>query len=157
GGPFFNQNALLFADKDQVSGATTEFSRSQALIQVLVSDQNWRGLVQALTFALAGIQRNMYTLDQMTRPLTMFASTLEDAIAGKPASFSWRELVARKDPDTRDLRRIVEIIPVLNFNALEPGEAATKAIRKSVDDLKLAGNYRAKVRLTGPVPVQDEE
>src|SRR5262249_46224437 len=111
----------------------------------------------ALTFALAGIQRNMYTLDQMTRPLTMFASTLEDAIAGKPASFSWRELVARKDPDTRDLRRIVEIIPVLNFNALEPGEAATKAIRKSVDDLKLAGNYRAKVRLTGPVPVQDEE
>jgi uncharacterized protein len=157
GGPFFSKNALLFPSKDQVASYTTEFSRSQALIQVLVSDQNWRGLVQALTFALAGIQRNLYTLDQMTRPLTMFASTLEDAIAGKPASFSWRELVARKAPEPGDLRRIVEIIPMLDYAALEPGEIATKAIRQAVSDLKLQNEYRARVRLTGPVPIQDEE
>jgi hopanoid biosynthesis associated RND transporter like protein HpnN len=157
GGPFFTQNALLFLPKDQVASYTGEFARSQALIQVLVSDQNWRGLVQALTFALAGIQRNLYTLDQMSRPLSMFASTLEDAIAGRPASFSWRELVARKAPEPHDLRRIVEIIPVLDYAALEPGEIPTKAIRQAVNDLKLVSEYRARVRLTGPVPIQDEE
>ena len=53
---------------------TSQFSQARPLIQVLVSDQNWRGLVQSLTLALAGVQRNMYTLDAMARPLTMFAS-----------------------------------------------------------------------------------
>ena len=95
--------------------------KRRPLIQVLVSDQNWRGLVQALTFALAGLQRNMYTLDAMTRPLTMFASTIEDAIAGRPASFSWRELVARKTPEPSDLRRIIEIRPILDLRRARAG------------------------------------
>src|SRR5438552_3692967 len=59
GGPFFAKNALLFLSAEDVGRTTTEFVRSQALIQVLVSDANWRGLVQALSFALAGIQRNV--------------------------------------------------------------------------------------------------
>jgi hopanoid biosynthesis associated RND transporter like protein HpnN len=157
GGAFFAKNALLFASTEDVGRFTTEFAQTQALIQVLVSDANWRGLIQALTFALAGIQRNVYTLDQMTRPLTMFATTIEDAIAGKPASFSWRELVARKTPEVGDVRRIIEIKPVLDYAGLEPGEMATKAIRQTVADLKLGTEYRASVRLTGPVAIQDEE
>src|SRR5262249_11176416 len=48
GGPFFTKNGLLFLSTDQVATSTQEFGRSQALIQVLVSDQNWRGLIQAL-------------------------------------------------------------------------------------------------------------
>jgi len=157
GGPFFNKNALLFLPTEQVATYTQEFARSQALIQVLVSDQNWRGLMQALNFALAGIQRNMYTLDNMTRPLTMFANTLEEVIAGRPASFSWRELVARKAPEPADLRRLIEITPILDYAALEPGAAATKTIRQVASELKLGSEYRARVRLTGPVPIQDEE
>jgi len=135
GGPFFSKNALLFASLDQLTSFTSQFSQARPLIQVLVSDQNWRGLVQSLTLALAGVQRNMYTLDAMARPLTMFASTIEDAIAGRPASFSWRELAAGKPPSPSDLRRILEIRPVLDFTALEPGAAATKAIRQTVSDL----------------------
>jgi hopanoid biosynthesis associated RND transporter like protein HpnN len=157
GGPFFSKNALLFASLDQVTSFTSQFSQARPLIQVLVSDQNWRGLVQSLTLALAGVQRNMYTLDAMARPLTMFASTIEDAIAGRPASFSWRELAAGKPPSPSDLRRILEIRPVLDFTALEPGAAATKAIRQTVSDLKLDSEYHARVRLTGPIAIQDEE
>ena len=64
----------------------------------------------------------MYTLDQMAGPLQLFAATLEDVVAGRPASFSWREMVARKPPEPSDLRRIIEIRPVLDYSALEPGE-----------------------------------
>ena len=80
----------------------------------------------------------------MTRPLTMFATTLEDVIAGRPASFSWRELVARKAPEPSDLRRIIEIKPVLDYTALEPGSKATTAIRQAVADLKLAARIPAR-------------
>src|SRR5262249_51229260 len=125
GGGFFSKNALLFLSTEQVTANTQQFARAQPPIQVLVSDQNWRGLMQALNFALAGIQRNFYTLDDLAGTLTMFAVPLEEAIANRPASFSWRELVARKAPEPSDLRRILEIKPILDYAALEPGEAAT--------------------------------
>ena len=43
------------------------------------------------------------------------------------------------------------------INALEPGKDATDAIRQAAADLKLAGDYGARVRLTGPVPIANEE
>src|SRR5215471_21506683 len=155
GGAFFAKNGLLFMPADEVGRATAEFARAGPILQVLISDPSWRGLIQALSFSLAGIQRNIYTLDLMTRPLTMFASTIEQAIAGDPASFSWRELVARKAPEPSDLRHLIEIHPVLDFAALEPGEKASNAIRQDVADLKLESDYQARVRLTGPIPIQD--
>jgi predicted RND superfamily exporter protein len=152
---FLVRHGLLFASPEQVQGFTMQFMQAQALFQVLVSDPSLRGLVQALTFGLAGLQRKMYTLDEMTRPLSMFAATLEEVVAGQPASFSWRELVNRKAPTESEKRRIIEIKPILDYTALEPGQAATAAIREAAASLN--PDYRAKVRLTGPIPIQDEE
>jgi hopanoid biosynthesis associated RND transporter like protein HpnN len=154
---FLQKNALLFASPEEVKAFASQFAQAQALVQVLNTDPTLRGLVQGLTFGLAGLQRKMYTLDDMTRPLSMFASTLEAAADAKPASFSWRELVNRKAPTPSDLRRFIMIKPVLDYTQLEPGAAATKAIREAASDLKLQSDYRARVRLTGPIPIQDEE
>ena len=46
---------------------------------------------------------------------------------------------------------------MLDFNALEPGKDATDAIRQAASDLNFAGEYGARVRLTGPVPIANEE
>src|SRR5205085_3332077 len=154
---FFSKNALLFLPTESVTQTAKELTQAQPILQVLIGDPSLRGLMQALTFLLAGIQRNFFTLDDLPRPLTMFAATFEDVIAGRPASFSWRELVARKSPEPSELRRIIEIKLVLDYAALEPGAAATKAIRQAVADLKLDTEYLARVRLTGPIPIQDEE
>jgi hopanoid biosynthesis associated RND transporter like protein HpnN len=154
---FFQRNALLFASNEEVQGFATQFAQAQALFQVLNTDPTLRGLVQALTFGLAGLQRKMYALDDMTRPLTMVATTLEDVVAGRPASFSWRELVNRKAPTPSDLRRFILIKPVLDFTQLEPGAIPVTAIRQAASDLKLTSDYRARVRLTGSIPIQDEE
>ena len=45
----------------------------------------------------------------------------------------------------------------LDYSKLEPGEQATDAIRKAAVDLDFAGKYQARLRLTGPVPMADEE
>src|SRR4029079_4801239 len=95
---FFQRHALLFASTEEVKSFATQFAQAQALFQVLNTDPSLRGLVQALTFGLAGLQRKMYTLDDMAGVHSAFATTLEGAAAGKPASFSWRELVNRKQP-----------------------------------------------------------
>ena len=83
GGEFFSRNGLLFLSTEDVGKTVNQFAQAQPLIQVLVADPTLRGLVQALSFALAGLQRNMYTLDQMAGPLNSFATTLEDVAAGR--------------------------------------------------------------------------
>ena len=56
-----------------------------------------------------------------------------------------------------DLRKFIQATPVLDFNALEPGKHATDAIRAAAASLDLASRYQARVRLTGPVPIENEE
>jgi hopanoid biosynthesis associated RND transporter like protein HpnN len=154
---FFVRNGLLFLPTDQVSASLGGLSESQPLIQVLVADPSLRGLVQTLSFALGGIGAGRFTLDDMQRPLTMFAKPFEEVLAGQPASFSWRELVNNKPPQPGDLRRFIEILPVLDYGALEPGKKATDAIRQAAADLNFGSQYLARLRLTGPVPIQDDE
>ena len=85
----------------------------------------------------------------------MVSDTLDDAIAGRPASFSWRAMLNGRPSTTSERRRFIEIRPVLDFTALMPGKAATDAIRSAASDL--ATQYGARVRLTGPVAIADEE
>lgn len=54
-------------------------------------------------------------------------------------------------------RRLIKVRPVLNFSALEPGGRGTALIRAAARDLDLATKYQARVRLTGPVAMADEE
>jgi predicted RND superfamily exporter protein len=53
------------------------------------------------------------------------------------------------------LRGIIQVRAVLDYGALEPGHAATAAIRQSAAEIAPA--FQAEVRLTGPVPMADEE
>jgi hypothetical protein len=94
-------------------------------------------------------------LDDMTRPMTMAADTAENVLAGRPASFSWRALAGGPAEPT-DLRRFIEVEPVLDFMVLEPGRAAMMRSRRPLD-LKLGADYQARVRRTGRIPTDDDE
>ena len=53
--------------------------------------------------------------------------------------------------------RFLEIQATLNYAELEPGRRATEAVRQAATDLDIASKYQARLRLTGPVPMADEE
>src|SRR5262249_48012807 len=125
--------------------------------QILQTDPSLRGLTQVMSLGLTGVQIKRITLDDMTFSLNLAATSLEDVLASRPASFSWRVLMRGKPAEPGDLRRFIQIRPVLDFGALEPGHRATQAIRQAVTDLNLATAFQARVRLTGPVAIQDEE
>ena len=72
-------------------------------------------------------------------------------------TFSWREFTSDKPLSDSDRRMFIQIRPILDFGALEPGKAATDAIRKAAVDTNIAGLFDARVRLTGPVPIANEE
>ena len=157
GGPFFAQNGLLFLKSDELAARMGALTQATRLIQVLAGDPSLRGALQALQFGLLGVQSGRITLDAMSWPLTLAANAIEEVNAGKPASFSWRELVTGKPAKTDELRRFLQIRVALDYSSLEPGQKASDAIRQAAKDLDFAGKYQARLRLTGPVPLTDEE
>jgi uncharacterized protein len=157
GGPFFAQNGLLFLDTKNLAERMSTLTQASRLIQVLAGDSSLRGVIQALQFGLLGVQGGRITLDAMTWPLTLAANTVEQVNAGKPASFSWKDLGQGKASTPDQLLRFLTIQATLDYSALEPGQRASSAIRKAASDLDFAGKYQARLRLTGPVPLEDEE
>ena len=156
-GEFFARNGLLFQPTEQLKQTLDGLVAAEPLIEVLASDPSLRGIAQTLSFGVMGTERGRITLDAMTRPMTMGAETLERVLANEQTSFSWLTLVSGHAPKIDDVRQVILIRPVLDFAALEPGKVASDTIRTAAADLKLAERYQATVRLTGPVPMADEE
>jgi hopanoid biosynthesis associated RND transporter like protein HpnN len=157
GGPFFAQNGLLFEDVKELEPQMKALTQAQRLVQVLAGDPSLRGVIQALQFGLLGVQGGQITLDQMAWPMNLASDALEKVNAGKPASFSWHEMVQGQPASASDKLRFLQIRAVLDYSKLEPGRRATDTIRQAAAALDLAGKYQARLRLTGPVPMADEE
>jgi hypothetical protein len=157
GGAFFAQNGFLFETTDQLEPQLKNLTQAQRLVQVLAGDPSLRGVIQALQFGLLGVQGGRITLDAMTWPMTLGADAIEKVNAGQPATFSWRDMVQGRASTPSERRKFLNIQGVLDYSELEPGLKATDAIRKAAADLKFATDYQASLRLTGPVPMADEE
>ena len=155
GSAFFVTNGLLFKSPDElkrtvatVGAGGTAHPRSRRRSELARAH---RGLEDGLL----GIQSNRLKLDDFTRVFNMASDTLENVIKGEPASFSWRVLVEGHPATPSELRGIIAVRPMLDYSAIEPGHAATEAIRQMA--APIASKYQATVRLTGPVAMADEE
>jgi predicted RND superfamily exporter protein len=157
GSEFFRRNALLFLPVEQVEQTTAQLGRLAPLIGILAADQSLRGLAQTVSFALGGVQGGMFKLDDVAGTFNSASDVLDEVLAGRPASFSWQKLLKGRSPEPNELRKLIEVRPVLDYAALEPGLAANNAIRQTAADLKLSSDFGARVRLTGPIPISDEE
>ena len=157
GGPFFERNGLLYLPTDEVVGLTQGLVHAGPLLQTLAADPSLRGALNGLSLGLMGVQYGQIQLDDLARPMAMASDTAQEALAGQPASFSWRALAGGKAPEPRELRQLIEVEPVLDYTVLEPGLAATDAILQTAQDLNLDSGDQARVRLTGPVPMDDDQ
>jgi hopanoid biosynthesis associated RND transporter like protein HpnN len=156
-GEFFEKNGLLFLPVAEVGKITGQFESAAPLIEIMAGDPSLRGLTGALETGLAGVKRGEVKLDNTARPFSLTAQTVETILKTGSGTFSWRELTSDKPLTDADRRAFIEFKPILDFNALEPGKEATDAIRQAARDLNFASEYHARVRLTGPVPMADEE
>ena len=156
-GEFFEKNGLLFLPVEDMGKLTGQLESAAPLIEILAGDPSIRGLTGALETGLAGIKRGQVKLDNAERPFNLIAQAVENVLNKKAATFSWRELVSGKPLADSDRRSFIEFKPKLDYKALEPGKDATDAIRLAARQLNLASEYGARVRLTGPVPIANEE
>jgi uncharacterized protein len=156
-GEFFDKNGLLFLPTEELGKITGQFGAAAPLIEIMAGDPSIRGLTGALETGLAGVKRGEVKLDNTARPFNTISQTVEDILNKGNPSFSWRELTSDTPLSDSDRRAFIEFKPVLDYNSLEPGKEATDAIRSAAAELDFPGKYQARVRLTGPVPIANEE
>ncbi len=156
-GPFFAREGLLFEDATTVRQSMDQLVKAQPFLGPLAADPTLRGLAGTLTTALRGVGSGDAKLADLDRPIVALGTTLEALRAGRPAFFSWRALISGQPPGRRDLRRLVLASPVLDFGQLLPGADPTAFIRRVARDAHFDAAHGVRLRLTGPVPLQDEE
>jgi hopanoid biosynthesis associated RND transporter like protein HpnN len=157
GGPYFDKYGLLLQPLADVQSTAQQLVDAQPLIGTVAHDPSLRGLFDALSLFLTAAAKGEASLDRLNPALAAIAQAVDDALAGKPPSFSWQQIVSGKPPQARDLRRFVLAQPVLDFRALEPGGRARAEVRRLAHTLGLEPKDGVRVRMTGPVALNDEE
>ncbi len=157
---FFAQYGLLFQSTDKVKATVDQLDQSQPLLAQVASDPSLRGFMTTLSLLSIGVERGQTPLDKVANLAGKVADTTSAAIDGRFVPFSMQQLLAGQGDSNAaaiSTRRFVQIKPKLNYGNLEPGQAATDAVEKAVGDLHLDAAHGVKVRLTGQIPLDDQE
>ena len=156
-GEFFARDGVLFLSLDDVKSNMAQLIKAEPFLGTLAADPSLRGILGAVSQSLEGVRHEKTTLEDLRPAFAAIADALQGVEQGRHPAFSWRRLLSGKAPEPSDLRRFVDIHPVLNYGDLEPGGQATKAIRATIAKLGLTPDRGVRVRLTGSVPLADEE
>jgi len=150
--PFLQRNGLLLGSTEEVRATTAALIAAQPFLGPLAADPTLRGVMTSLSTVLSGVEGGTAKLSDIARPVAALGHALDAVADGRPATFSWIDLFdAGSGKLTPPRRRIVLVQPKLDYGALMPGAAAGDAVRAAAKGLD------ARIRLTGAVPLADEE
>ena len=159
GGPFFDKNGLMLLPVEDVQNLADSMIKAQPFIGSIAADPSLRGLADTLSLALEGVKRG----DADRGSLLAALGGMSDAVAANldPAKplrpMSWQSMLTGRTPSVTDLQRFIQVKPVLDFSSLTPGKQATDFIRQSAAELGLTPANGLDVKLTGDVPLNDEQ
>ena len=158
GGAYFAKQGLMFGSVGEVKTATGALIKAQPLLGPLARDPSLRGVAGAFGTALMGVEQGAAKLADFDKPMRSLGDALDATLAGKPAYFSWQELMASPGSgQAPPRRRLILAQPKLDYQALQPGEDAVAAIEQQAAKLGLDAAHGVSVRTTGEVPLADEE
>lgn len=157
GGTFFEKNGLLYLSIEDLDTLATELAIAQPLLGAIATDRNARGLLQLLDFAYTAAAEGEDSTVAFAPTANQSAKVIEKHLNGEPTSMNWENLFTALTPPGQTARSMVISKPVLNIGALQQGEKAATLIRKTAKDLEITPNNGYRLRLTGQIPLNDEE
>jgi len=155
--PFFLKNGLLFLSKDELNTILDQMIQAQPILGILSGDPSLRGFFDMISLMLQGVEHGETDYKELDAPFNAIAATVESNLAGQEKPLAWQSMSSVQKPSLRDLRKFILTKPVLDYTALEPGVASSNALRAVARDLHLTPDQGVRVRLTGPVALNDEE
>jgi hopanoid biosynthesis associated RND transporter like protein HpnN len=146
---FFERNALLYLDADQLDQLGTALETAQPFLGRLTEDPSLAGLFgllqQAMTQAGAALP---FELANITDPI---AKSVSAADSGQSQPLSWQTLVT--PVDLTGGKRFLMIKP----QASAGDRASVTLVRETIANLRLDTTHGVRVRLTGSIPMWLDE
>jgi hopanoid biosynthesis associated RND transporter like protein HpnN len=156
-GDFYDNDGLLLLPQDQLASLLNSIVTAQPFLGQLSADPSAAGLFKALDLMAVGVGAGQANLTPYAAQLRSFEAALDQAAAGKPKPISWAALLTPGVAAQQGDMRFVLIHPVLDHGTLQPGGAATAALRRIAATLPSVKSGAATVNYTGQIPLSDQQ
>jgi hopanoid biosynthesis associated RND transporter like protein HpnN len=155
--PFLKKEGLLFLETSQLEALIERMIDAQPFLGELAKDPSARGLFGALSLLGTGVENGQVNLAPYRTALAGFDEAMASVLAGDPRPLSWVRLLGGELADLGGRYKFVLLQPKLDHTSLQPGGAATQAIRDAARRLEFVKSGDARIRITGNVALADEE
>ncbi len=157
GGPFFAHNGLLYLTPAELDDLSANLAKAQPLLGAIAADRNARGLFRLLGLAFEAAGEGNPAALGLVPAAQQAADVITGTRDGNTAAIDWTALLAGLSPPDQAARSFVLVQPHLDSEALAQGGAASDAIRSMATEIGLTPEHGYRVRLTGQVPLDDDE
>ncbi len=157
GGSFFEKNGLLYLSTEELDALAADLAAAQPLLGAIATDRNARGLLHLLDLAYTAAAEGEDSTNAFAPAAGQSADVIDQALNGTTAHMDWEGLFTALAPPGQSARAVVVSKPVLNIAALQQGEAAAALMRATARDLGITPDNGYRLRLTGQIPLNDEE
>lgn len=154
---FFSQNGLLYLDKKELLQLSDRLTEAVPFLGTLAQDSSLRGLFTVLGRALDENLSADYRA-RLKKMLDSISRIAEAQLAGRQIKQSWHgQFIEGTLAQGNDLRHFILVKPKFDYSSMQPGQKGIETVRRVAQELQLNPQHGVRVRLTGDVPIQDEE
>jgi hopanoid biosynthesis associated RND transporter like protein HpnN len=157
GGPFFEQNGLLYWSVDELYDLTDNLAAAQPYLAELSLDPSLRGLSSLLAGAIEAVDNEDFPEADLAEVLRRVGDGVEAAVGGRRYSLSWADLILGKEATRKERRRFLVVEPIVDFEQVNPAEGTLLQLRSVIQDLGFAGSDGVRARVTGLFALAYEE
>ncbi|MGH7121355.1 MAG: MMPL family transporter, partial [Acetobacteraceae bacterium] len=154
--PYFSKEGLLFLSTSDLARLLNRIVDAQPFLGKLAQDPTAGGLFSALGLLGQGVTHGGVNLAPYRPELLALHRSMAAALSGQAAPLSWQQMLSGLS-EVAGKYQFVLLKPRQDFRALEPGRAATAAIRAAAARLPLVQSGEARVRITGSVALADAQ
>jgi hopanoid biosynthesis associated RND transporter like protein HpnN len=155
--PYFRRYGLLFLSTAEVQDLADHLISAQPFLGTLAADPSLRGVLGAIDLLAQGALRGEVEPAKIDPPLEAVAASAEAALAGRREPLSWQTLLSGRPADPDQLRHFVLARAALQFGQVEAASDAIAGIRAAAAAAHLGPETGVKVRVTGPVALDNDQ
>lgn len=154
---FFSKNGLLYLDKNELLQLSDRLTEAAPFLGTLAHDPSLSGLFTLISRALDENLSPDYR-GRLKKMLDSISGIIDAQLAGRQITLSWRnQFVEGAMAQGGDTRHFILIKPVFDYTSIQPGKKGIDTVRRVTQELQLNPQHGVRVRLTGDVPIEDEE
>jgi hopanoid biosynthesis associated RND transporter like protein HpnN len=156
GGPFFEKNALLYLDVEELEELADHLAAAQPFLGAIASDPSLRGILRLPDLLFDAVQRDETTALDPAQALDRVSGAFEAVLAGRAPPLGWDEILVGEQAMLEEPRRVVILSPVLDYEDLQPARQAMTTVRRVTQELGY-DEGPVRVRITGFFALSYEE